>query len=614
MKNPSLFIFLLLISSSMLAQKTESERIEVTYKQYPQKPLEASVTRYKIKIYNAIAAPVPPKEVIAQSLGLSGFDISDDHPDVILALSFDYFQPHLQIGPKLISYGSPLVYTARIIVDMKASVHFLTPDTYYEFYNINNFEAPLSYQVESGMYGSEDGAREAMQDDKIIEGASMQCMYKALATIGNTINNQFGYAPKTEAFPIYTIQSKDFDYAEVNQAKDKYIQAMKQFSLFGPTAENKKLLDEATAIWMKNVGEYNPRDKKARISKKNISELYMNLALANIWLGNFTEAKKYFDLATGEGDLNNVKQSVNHLLTSLAEGYQQDIMRKENKLSIARRESELYSAPEFKLENHDFRIKYITFYNSNDAKQIEYREVFEYDGNGLVKKVYKQKFDADRKNYYEAYDVCNITYDHRQKVMSFYKPGLDAPVATQTFGNGHIISRAGKDEKGSFNCTYTYDKTGNCVKTLNTSDNWTEVRRFKYDRRHRVTEKLLTTYYGQETDSIPTSKYVLWWNEESLNKIDIYYNSSHAKELIQKSRTATYKYDAAGYVTEINEGSFSERYTFDASGNFVDLIINTDSNPIHCTYVWEPGAGNAPLYLEIFNDTKLDPNVVLRVF
>jgi hypothetical protein len=140
------------------------------------------------------------------------------------------------------------------------------------------------------------------------------------------------------------------------------------------------------------------------------------------------------------------------------------------------------------------------------------------------------------------------------------------------------------------------------------------VRRFKYDRSNRVIEKLLTTYYKQEKDSIPTSKYVLSWDDNALNKIDVYYDSSHTKDLIQKSRTATYKYDATGRVTEIDEGVLSEKYTFDAFGNFIDLIINTDSDPLHWTYVWEPGAGNAPLYLEIFNNTPLDPNVVLRVY
>jgi YD repeat-containing protein len=614
MKKMFLSCFALFVSVVLFGQKTDGERIDVTYRQFPQKPLETSVNDYKIKVFNAAGAPLPPMDVITRSLKLNGFVVSNDNPDVILALSIDEFKPYVQVLPKLTT-GGPTMYVYKTIVNMKASIRFLTADTRYEYYKIDDFGTPLGYSAESQPVATEQEAKKMVDVDRsLLERASKQCMDQALSDIGSAINNYFGYAPRTDPFPVYSIKSKDFDYAEVDHAKDVYIQAMKQFSISGPTAENKKLLDEAVAIWTKNVAEYNPGDKKARISKKNILELYMNLTLANVWLNNFPDAKKYFALAVEEDGLNGVKMSVDRLLTSMAEGYRQNALREENKLSITRKESELYCAPEFILENHPFRIKYIEYYDN--PKKIAYREVFEYDGNGLLKYVYKQKYDALNRKYYEGYDGIRIIYDSKAKVMSFYKDGSNIPVASQTFSDGHIILKAGKDKYNTpFNYTFAHDKIGRCVKSVNTSDRWTAVERFKYDNSNHVIEKMKTVLYKGEKDSIPDSKYLLSWNGNALRSIDVYRNVSHAKTLVQKSFTAEYNYDAVGNMVKISEGHSSQQYTYDAFGNFIECILRTDIDPLRWTYVWEAGSGNAPLYLEAFNNyNTLDPNVALQVY
>ena len=119
-----------------------------------------------------------------------------------------------------------------------------------------------------------------------------------LASVNNLINDRCGFPLKSYSSEIYTVKKyKDHNY---NDLIDAYTKAKSGYDLIYKSASRKEAepnLKKAIAIWEAALSEGNTLDNKARINDKVIALLYVNIAEAYLWMGDYTLADNYIQKA-----------------------------------------------------------------------------------------------------------------------------------------------------------------------------------------------------------------------------------------------------------------------------------------------------------------------------
>jgi tetratricopeptide (TPR) repeat protein len=126
----------------------------------------------------------------------------------------------------------------------------------------------------------------------------------ALATVNNLINDKCGFPLKSNNTEVYTVKKhKGHNYSDLI---DGYTKAKSGYDLVYKSISRKEAasnLQKAISIWEDALTESNTQDNKARINDKVTALLFVNLAEAYIWLGEYTKADNYIQKAkiTNEG-------------------------------------------------------------------------------------------------------------------------------------------------------------------------------------------------------------------------------------------------------------------------------------------------------------------------
>ncbi len=569
MKKCLLYFCLLVSTSEIFAQKTDSERIKITHLQYPTQPLESNSKSYDVKVVNQSAFQFNTVE-LTNKLRIEGLQYDKEHPDVLVVISID----KVSLSKKVISETPPkdpstpnatpaTSWFYKVDASVETSIRILTTDMKYEYYP-HSFN-PIPFSIKSEPFSNEANATKAMATYKPSPTAFNSVMNEAIYTFLDYANLNFGYRKLKEAVAISTIKSKDFDYADMDQALAKYKSAMEIYSTAGLTDESKKQLEEAVAIWEKNAGEYQANDKKAKINSKNITEIYLNLVAANIWLNRYDQAQKYLDLSANEKGNNSEKIQLNDLIVSRKVGYEQNLLRDQNKLVLEKKISNLYAAPDFKVTAHPYRIKYEISSFSGGG----WRRVYEYNTNGLLTKTYVEQLQSGI--YKATNQIDSIIYDHQNLTMSFYNMTEKKITSTQKIKDGRIISTTG--EIGNF--TMSYDKNGKLLAYTKTIDNKKEATTYKYD--NSKVKEIVQKDKVLGKDSTVNYKVNLNWDGD---------------KLISTTGRFEYKYQygANGRVE-------SPKYKYDDFGNIIQITERRDDGSTDKKiFEWESGSGNASLY------------------
>jgi len=506
------------MTAEVYAQKTDSERIKITLTQYPQKPFESSVKSYDVKVVNTSTVQFSTVD-ITNKLRIEGLQFDRQHPDVLVVIAID----KVNLSQKVISETPPKdpntpnvtpatswFYTLE--ATMETSLRILSADMKYEYYP-HKFN-PMTSTIKSEPFPTEANAKKALG------------LYKALA---------------------------------------KYKSAMEIYANNGLTDDSKNQLSESVAIWEKNVGEYQANDKKARINSKNITEIYLNLVAANIWLNRYEEAQKYLDLSANEKGNNGEKSQLNELIISRKVSYEQNLLREQNKLVLDKKISNLYSAPDFKVTTHPYRIKYqITSFSGGGT-----RRVYEYNHNGLLTKTYVQQLRSGI--YKDTNQVDSVIYDHQNLTMSFYNIEDKKVTSTQKVKDGRVISTTG--DIGNF--TINYDKDGKLLGYVKVMGDKKEVTTYSYD--HNKIKSIVQKDKEVGKDSVLNYKVDFNWANDKLLSTDGRY----------KNR---YQYDASGRLA-------SSMYKYDDYGNIIEIVEPQDDGSRYKElFEWENGSGNASLF------------------
>jgi tetratricopeptide (TPR) repeat protein len=537
------------------------------------------VKSYDVRVVNNSPVNINTTELV-NKVRIDGFKFDRDHPDVVLLISIDKITASKKVisetPPKDAKNPNPETswyYVADL--GLETSMRIVTPDMHYESY-VRKL-APLASSIRSiSAYPTEANANKAAgtysPDPATLTNLVIQNVY----LFQGYANESFGYSKMTENVAVVTIKSKDFDYADMDQALAKYKSAVEIFSANGQTDEARKLFSEAAAIWDKNAGEFKADDKKAKINSKNITEIYLNLVIANICLDNYAEAQKYLDLSANEKGNNSEKLQLDDLIKTRKPAYEANVLREQNKLVIDKKFCSFYIAPDFQVNVHPYRIKY----DMNVSSSNGWRRVYDYDKNGLLTRTYIQRpaFGNTYQGMEKVEQMDSVKYDHENLTMSFYNVKEKKIMGMQIVKAGRIISTQG--DIGEY--MMTYDKGGKLLKYVKKSPygNGKEVTNHKYENGQlkSITQKNIAA-----GDSIVNYSINLTWSGDKLA------STTGSDPGFNK----TFKYDANGLL--LGNAPFTFRY--DAFGNIVEITTPNDGGGASKQVLeWEKGSGNVVLF------------------
>jgi hypothetical protein len=492
-------------------------------------------------------------------------------------------------------------YAYAIKSSLTVRLSLLTGDNRYEFYQTSKLlkDDDTQYAYQSSLtYTTEAAATEAgNKDETMFKQAKQECLNKSLYGVERYLKQTHGYPVTELTIPVWSMKAKSFDYTDMDEAQDKAIAGLKSFSGNGLNDENKKAFQEAIAIWEKTLQEYNPEDKKARISPKNVGALYANLAIAHNWLMNDQEALKYVDLLSKSRG-SSWADMIGEMVNSGIKGREQNARRNNNTLVIERIKSPYYVSPEFVVKGHSHRISAIQKNNSFNKKLPDERRYFEYLENGLLSKTYTESYNPSTKSWEKRRDVHTIKYDHDLGVMYTYdEKSSSIPLTVRKFKDGKLMYQKSRvNASDSAVVKFYYNASGQLeryVLNLHLATPDAEVR-YQYANNQMIRKEVFSKNNGQLK---PHFKEEYKWNGNKLDKASRFLMADTGK-YPEKPLDMQYHYDGHGFVVGMDYvGYETQAFKIDEAGNIIEIYTRADDGGSKSlTHIWEPGTGNAFLY------------------
>ena len=603
MKKILFVILAVIVSYTLQAQRAEMEKVDIKVKLFPSRPLPLGIKKYNYKVMNSTQLVLPSTETINGYLRLEGYEFSSTAPDVTLLVYLDKYDEKTSVVPVKGINETKYAYGIKSSVEVRLS--FLTGDSRYEFYQTSKLlkddDTRYTYQ-NSLTFTTEVAATEAgNKDETMFKQAKEECLTKSLFAIEQYLKQTHGYADVELTIPVWSMKAKSFDYSDMDEAQGKAISGLKSYSGNGLNDENKKMFQDAVVIWEKVLQEYNPDDKKARISQKNVGALYANLAIAHNWLMNDQEALKYVDLLSKSRG-SSWADMIGDLVNSDIKGREQDAKRNNNTLAIEKTKSSYYVSPDFVVKGHSYRISAIQKNNSFNKKLPDERRYFEYLENGLLSKTYTESYNAGTKSWGKRRDVHTIKYDHDLNVMYIYDD-KSKPLMIRKFKDGKLVYQKSRvDVNDSSVVKLYYNASGQLERYVTNSHLATptgEVR-YQYVNGQMIRKEIFTNQSGQLK---PYLKEEYKWNGNKLDKTSRFLMGDTGK-YSDSPLEIQYHYDGRGFLVGLDYvGHETQTFTIDEVGNIIEIHSRADDGGSKSpTQIWERGTGNALLYTTEIND------------
>ncbi|RAV99264.1 hypothetical protein DQQ10_20435 [Pseudochryseolinea flava] len=575
------------------------EKVDIKMKSFPSKPLPLEIKRYHYRVLNSTPLPLPQKEAVDGYVRLDGFEFSPTSPDVIVLVYLDKYDQTLTTAAVKGMNETKYAYVIKSSLNVRLSL--LTGDSRFEFYQTSTLLKPKATQYHyqsSTTYATEAAATEAgNKDESMLAAAKRECMNSTFFGIQQYLKYTHGYPTDEITIPVWSMKAKSFDYSEMDQAQTKAMDGLKSYSANGLNDENRKLFQEAIAIWEKVLLEFNPDDKKSKINVKNVGALYANLALTHNWLINDNEATRYLTMLS-ESRGSSWSDMIGEIVNDGIKGRQQDLKRKSNALVIEKIKSPYYVSPDFVVNKHAHRISAIQKSNSFSKKLPDERRYFEYLDNGLLSRTYTENYNPSTKGWEKRRDVHTIKYDHDLNIMYVYgEKSSTVPLYTRKFKNGKLVSQMSqRSANDSSVVKFYYNAAGQleryvCDPHLKTPK--AEVK-YSYANDKLIRKEVLTEEGGQL--KIDFKEEYVWSGNKLTTKTRFTLDKATGK-YPEKGMGERYEYDAKGFLAVLGSGYETQTFGADDHGNIIECHTRSDDGSSnHKTYVWEPLSGNAIQY------------------
>jgi len=115
----------------------------------------------------------------------------------------------------------------------------------------------------------------------------------AITNLNNYLKTNYGFNVVKDDCPFFDVKDKKFQYADYHEAIQKLEVAFMSVNVPERQEKFTSTLKECIAIWENNMKELNKTDKAAKINKDVAAATTINLALACIWVKDFSKAYDY---------------------------------------------------------------------------------------------------------------------------------------------------------------------------------------------------------------------------------------------------------------------------------------------------------------------------------
>ena len=302
MKKTILLILAIGMLLPVLAQKHKLKNVGITYMHYPSKPLSMDIKTYAVNVTNTSTRIKIGGDRERQYFQLEGFEkVTPDKADIMLNFELYGVQTNAEVltkeettkvdgkDVKKTYYYHEVVSTASSkfsIVDKAGTVIYtqLMQGKDYENRSQSSYFNTKA-EAEADYNKNKDG---------IVNSSDNATITKIMSAIKDYINNNYGYYKVSSSVTIATGKGKDSDYADADLLVTRFEEAANLYNA-GKQDEYNKIAAECIAGWEKILEEYDPNNKKARISKKNADAFYYNISSAYLYMNEFDKAIEYIN-------------------------------------------------------------------------------------------------------------------------------------------------------------------------------------------------------------------------------------------------------------------------------------------------------------------------------
>lgn len=302
-----------------IAQKPKNIKYKGYYKNMPLFNLNETNSNYYSKASEYVANIIKKDSL---SLELKGFD-KGEGITIVFSCSDPQTKAQVVSQERMVNNEKKTEYFEKITAYADSRVIFLDK-TGKPFYYItaepkkNNYES-TGFKRDSRKTAQSD--LKSNYDFKIekVKSGYIRELYRAYQKELDILLGKFA---KKEKFQVFTINSKNFDYSEFNDASNNFVKATSSPEI--NLESNQILIKQAIEVWTKNLNEFED-NKKARINPKNLDAIQFNLTMAYLVLGDGENYSKYWKKCIETKGSNNAEASAKWFMPTLVDNYQLSI-------------------------------------------------------------------------------------------------------------------------------------------------------------------------------------------------------------------------------------------------------------------------------------------------
>lgn|GEM_PF-5055376 len=273
-----------------LTSRNEASTAEKVLISKPTEPTKPTVYKKKITRY-FIPEPLDGEYLAQQYLDLKGFSKSLDEADFTLEVILEGFTL-ITSGKKQtdrqkedgnasweITYKNP--FGIRVL---DKSGNTIVADNYND--------QQQTVQVLNSMKTYEVSSKWKSEQASLVGNIEGESNKKALLKADSMLNDLVGFPYRMKTLELYKAKHKRMDYTELDEAIAMVIRGFTGF--VNDKDQAVKMLNDASAIWTKELATKSVADKSARINAVVASALYINLAYVSAILKDQEKARTYF--------------------------------------------------------------------------------------------------------------------------------------------------------------------------------------------------------------------------------------------------------------------------------------------------------------------------------
>lgn len=290
--------FLMLASTlfvgTAMGQSLDRENLPaVKYVRLPLEPLDTAVVKtFKVNVTTSDNNPYT-RDLVVGRVVLDGFK-SVREGDTDLTINVEVYpivhsEPSLQtkqtttkkdgVEKTVTTYYYTSTFTSKVTLRLqKATGEELFATESADKTSVSGQDASTSKDAYNAYTPArEESAKKAVEDH--------------LARLKYSINSKYGYTVIPANMMAFKVKAKKFPYDDFNAAYPKFEAAI---GLYNPknglSAENQKMVSDGIDALQKEIAQYEPENKKARVDKDVASAAYYNVSVGYFLLRKYDDA------------------------------------------------------------------------------------------------------------------------------------------------------------------------------------------------------------------------------------------------------------------------------------------------------------------------------------